>query len=110
MGIKIKYLTRRGRIEFKKDKAFPAILEFQYVQFIRARGEIMLKNQTIGRLSWSNCILMNDQDFCDYYKVPLSTLVALQKQLVSTSELDLPKKYLFKKIRKNYAIDTGVAN
>lgn len=109
--MKIKYLTRRGRIEFKRDKAFPALLQFQYVQFIRARGEIMLKNAgKVDRLSWANCIRMSDEEFCDYYKVPLQTLVALQKELSPTSELDLPKKHLFKKLRRNYSINAGVGN
>ena len=109
--MKIKYLTRRGRIEFKRDKAFPALLQFQYVQFIRARGELMLKNEgKVDRLSWANCILMNDEEFCEYYKAPLQDLLELQKAIVPTSELDLPKKHLFKKLRKNYSIDTGVAN
>lgn len=71
----------------------------------------MLKQESkVGRLSWFNCMLMTDEEFCEHYQVPLETLVSLQKEIVPTSELDLPKKYLFKKLRKNYSIDAGIGN
>lgn len=88
---KVKYLTRRGRIDLRKDKAFPSILEFQYARFIRARGEAMLKS-SVPRLPWTQVMQMTDEDFCAHFKISPSDFAALQAEVEQTAEMDLKLK------------------
>ena len=88
---KLKYLERRGRIEIGSDPAFPGILSFEYVKFIRARGEIMLKaDEKTKRLTWTQVMEFSDEQFCEHYKIPLEQLQKLQKSLGQSAELDSP--------------------
>jgi hypothetical protein len=105
MKVKIKYLTQRGRMEFKEDKAFPAILGYAYAQFIRVRGEIMiLKEKKYSRLSWSQVMEMTDEQFCEFYHVSKETFESMQKDGQKTNELDLPKRRALKYGVKNTAL------
>lgn len=82
----------------EKDKAFPAILCFRYVTFIRARGEVMLKYDAGQRPLWSKVLTMTDQEFCDHYQIPLSELEALKSEVEQTAEIDITDKKLFRQL------------
>ena len=84
-------------MEFRSDKAFPAILAFQYGPFIRARGELLIrKEKEQARIPWTEVMKLSDQEFCDQLKLPLEDLRALQTELKPSLELDLPKKKALK--------------
>lgn len=78
-------------MEIKSDPAFPGILSFQYVRFIRARGEIMLKaDERVKRLTWSEVMRLSDEEFCQHYSVQIDQLRKLQSSLGQSAELDTP--------------------
>ena len=105
--MKTKYLTRRGRIELKNDRAFPGILCFQYARFIRARGEVMLKNDlVIKRPTWSEVIKISDEAFCSYYSIGLQDLSKIQNEIEQTNELDLPIPSVFEKLNVGMQISS----
>ena len=88
--VKLKYLLRRVRIDINNDYVIPAILNYNYGTFIRARGEILLKYkpQEIGTYDWPSIMKMKDEEFCDYIGCALSELRTLQHDLPFSREYD----------------------
>lgn len=90
--IKLKYLLRRLKMDFNKDKHIPALLNYNYVTFIRARGELLLKyfenfDEEEG-YNWTEYMKMKDEDFCNSLGCGLEELRQLQKALPFSYEYD----------------------
>jgi hypothetical protein len=81
-------------MDFATDRAFPNVLNFSYVGFIRARGELLLKNEKSGRLPWVDVLKLDDVEFCQKCGVAPSELERLQKELPETRELDIPRSWM----------------
>jgi hypothetical protein len=88
------------------DKAFPAILCFRYVTFIRARGEIMLKYDAAKRPSWTQVIAMTDQEICDLYEISISELEAVKTEVEQTAEIDVTNEKMFRQLKDHRYMQT----
>ena len=109
MKMKTTYLIRRGRMNPKEDKAFPAILAFKYSEFVRARGELMVKQANTKRPSWSQVLLMSDAEFLAYYQTTAAELASLQQEVEQTAEIDITDKQLYRHIGRLQNIEEAQA-
>lgn len=96
---------RRGRLSLKDDKAFPAVLAFKYAEFVRARGELMFKNPAGKRLPWADVLKMTDDEFVAQIGATKAELVALQKEVEQTPEIDITDKALFRYIGRLQGVE-----
>lgn len=82
----------------KDDKAFPAILAFKYAEFLRARGELMLKFPSTKRLPWAEIMRLTDEQFLAHFGASKEEFTALQKEVEQTPEIDITNRTLFRQI------------
>lgn len=61
LSLKLKYLSKRWKMNFNDSVEFPAILCFNYNETIRPRGELMIKNE---RFDFKDIVYLNDEAFC----------------------------------------------
>jgi hypothetical protein len=81
-------LLRRLKIDINKSSIVPAILNYNYVTFIRARGEILIKYELENKADWVELMKTKDEDFCRWAGCDLKELRNLQTGLAFTREYD----------------------
>lgn len=76
-------------MDINKHECIPAILNYNYGTFIRARGEIILKYAKAANLAnWAEIMQTKDEDFCKKFGCSLKELRDLQKALPYSDEYD----------------------
>eukprot|EP01017_Pseudomicrothorax_dubius_P046085 TRINITY_DN8070_c0_g6_i1.p1 TRINITY_DN8070_c0_g6~~TRINITY_DN8070_c0_g6_i1.p1 ORF type:complete len:457 (+),score=129.00 TRINITY_DN8070_c0_g6_i1:80-1450(+) len=85
--LKLKYLKQRWRMDFKKDPDFPGILNYNYGETIRPRGELLLGMAL--RPAWREHVLLTDEEFCKKYGFELEELQKLKAEKPFSNELDM---------------------
>lgn len=78
------------KIDINKHEIIPAILNYNYGTFIRARGELLLKNGKLSQADWVSLLKTKDEDFCTKIGCSLKELRDLQTALPYSDEYDQP--------------------
>lgn len=84
--LKIKYLKKRFKYDVKKELSFPEIIKYDYISFIRARGEVADLQKKTNSFKWEEVLYLSDEEFCKKVGVEIETLEAKKKEVSNNGD------------------------
>lgn len=85
---KLDYLPKRHQVFLFMQNYFPKILTYNFKNFIKPRGDLMLEHGK-GPELWERVLEMSDQEFCEELGIPLEELE--RRKGPRDREVDVPK-------------------
>lgn len=86
--VKIRYLTRQHIVDMIESHFGVALLNYNYENFIKPRGDLMLKK---GYKNWEKIMKLSDEQFCKEIGCTLEELKSLKVGDDHKKEIDLAK-------------------
>jgi hypothetical protein len=80
LDAKINYIARNMNRNLRQEKSFPLILNYNYNQVIRPRGDLLMEKLGVRPFDLHLAFAYDDEKFCSYWGIDIKKLQAAKKK------------------------------